>query len=105
MSLGCSSLVNIPTRISTTCSTLLDHLYTNELEKNITCHVLDYDVSDHLPVFFFINSYSVRNQTTSVQIRDMKQFDEEAFLNDLAIAYSTFEVGPNNCCTSSQVTF
>ena len=26
VSLGCSSLVNVPTRISATCSTLLDHL-------------------------------------------------------------------------------
>ena len=105
VSLGCSSMVNILTRISTTCSTLLDHLYTNDVEKNTTRHVLDYDVSDHLLVFFSINSSPARNQTTSVKFRDMQQFDEEAFLNDLAIVYSTFEVGPNNCCTSSQVSF
>ena len=79
-------MVDIPTRISTTCSTLLDHLYTNDVEKNVACHVLDYDVSDHLPLFFSINSSPVRNQTTPVKIRDMKQFYEEAFLNDLTIA-------------------
>ena len=87
VSLGCSSMVNIPTHISTIWSTLLDHLHTNDVEKNITCHVLDYGISDHLPVFFSINSSPVRNQATSVKIRDTKQFDEEAFLNDLVIAY------------------
>ena len=91
VSLGCSSLVNVPTRISATCSTLLDHLYTNDLENRLSCSVLEYDISDHLPIFFSINSSPQRNQLVPVKIRNMKYFDKEVLQTDLAHAYATFE--------------
>ena len=33
VSLGCCSIVNVPPRISATCSRLLDHLYINDLKN------------------------------------------------------------------------
>ena len=91
VSLGCSSLVNVPTRISATCSTLLDHLCTNDLENRLSCSVLEYDISDHLPIIFYVNSSPQRNQLIPVKIRNMKYFDKEVFQTDLAHAYATFE--------------
>ena len=91
VSVGCSSLVNVPTRVSATCSTLLDHLCTNDLENRLSCSVLEYDISDHLPIFFSANSSPQRNQLIPVKIRNMKYFDKEVFQTDLAHAYATFE--------------
>ena len=83
--------MNIPTRISATCSTLLDHLYTNDLENRLSCSVLEYDISNHLPIFFSVNSSPQRNQLIPVKNRNMKYFDKEVFQTDLAQAHTTFE--------------
>ena len=83
--------MNVPTRISATCSSLSDHLYTKDLENRLTCSVLEYDVSDHLPILFSVNSSPQRNQLIPVKIRNMKYFDKEVFQTDLAHAYTTFE--------------
>ena len=49
-SLGCLPLVKFPTRISNTSSTLIDHIYTNNILHKNTTHILINDLSDHLLV-------------------------------------------------------
>ena len=83
--------MNVPTRISATCSTLLDHLYTNGLENRLSCSVLEYDISDDLPIVFSVNGSPQKNRSIPVKIRTMKYFDKEFFQTDLAHVYTTFE--------------
>jgi len=46
----------IPTRITTTSSTLTDHIYTNLPATKLTPGIIINDLSDHLPVFVSIKS-------------------------------------------------
>ena len=41
-------LVSRPTRITDSSATLIDHVYTNNLENTISCNIVTEDISDHL---------------------------------------------------------
>ena len=45
---GFVQLVSKPTRVTDHSATLIDHVYTNDIENTISCHVLTLDISDHL---------------------------------------------------------
>jgi len=56
LSLSCISLINKPTRFSSTHQpSLLDHIYTNIIDDNTTTGIALYDISDHLPIFVNFN--------------------------------------------------
>ncbi len=40
-----------PSRITSHCATLIDNIFTNVLDNNITSGLLINDITDHLPVF------------------------------------------------------
>ena len=43
---GCYCIIDKPTRITPHSSTLLDHVYTNILNKTLTSNILQYEISD-----------------------------------------------------------
>ena len=45
---GFVQLVSRPTRITDNSATLIDHVYTNNLENTISCNIVTVDISDHL---------------------------------------------------------
>ena len=56
-SLGIYPLIDKPSRITDSNATLIDNIFTNELNSYITSGLLINDISDHLPVFC-VCSYS-----------------------------------------------
>ena len=50
-SLGLYPLIDKPTRITDSSTTLIDNIFTNELRYNLTCGILFNDITDHLPIF------------------------------------------------------
>ena len=83
-SLGCIPLISHPTRITTTSSTLLDHVYTNNVVGEHKSFILVEDVSDHLPVMVCSNlSLPKSEKSTVTLIRDTKNFEVEKFLDKL----------------------
>ena len=83
-SLRCIPLIIHPTRITTTSSTLLDHVYTNNVLGEHKSFILVEHVSDHLPVMVCSNlSLPNSEKLTVTLIRDTKIFDIEKFLNKL----------------------
>ena len=62
-SIGCLSLIDIPTRFSDTVAckpSILDHIYTNINKSRTKSGVCIYDILDHFPIFFFwkgVNSH------------------------------------------------
>ena len=83
-SLGCIPLITHPTRITTTSSTLLDHVYTNNVVGEHKSFILVEDVSDHLPVMVYSNlSLPKSEKSTVTLIRDAKNFEVEKFLDKL----------------------
>ena len=82
--LGCLPLVNFPTYISNTSSTLIDHIYTNNILHKNTTYILLNELSDHLPILTLLHSFenTAKNKCTT-HICDTKNFNCENFLNDL----------------------
>ena len=52
-----------PSRITSHCATLIDNIFTNDIENNTMSGLLINDISDHLPVFTVYNSNYQRNQS------------------------------------------
>ena len=80
-------LIQSPTRICDTTSTLIDHIYTNFEDKISNAHVSNSGISDHFPIFCTYllkvpKPYS--NSHMTIESRSFKKFDPDAFLNDLA---------------------
>ena len=69
--------VSKPTRITDHSATLIDHVYTNNIENITSCNVLTYDISDHLAIATAINlgtfSHSRRKNLTSPRNNAKKQ--------------------------------
>ena len=47
---GFVQIVSRPTRITDHSATLIDHVYTNNLDSTISCNILTCDISDHLAI-------------------------------------------------------
>ena len=62
---GFLPLIVKPTRLTSHSATLIDHIYTNKLEINVTSGIVVTDVSDHFGVFSIIKR--VRNDNPSIQ--------------------------------------
>ena len=80
---GCLSLINKPTRITATSATSLDHIYTNSFHRVALAGIITLNISDHLPTFCVIKNNSYKNYLPRHMAKDMKNFNLEAFCNDI----------------------
>jgi hypothetical protein len=79
-----SRLIGEATRITMTTSSLIDHIVTNTPEKiSDSGHVIHTGISDHSLVFAIRKISVVKKQENTVEIRNMKNFDEEKFVAEL----------------------
>ena len=85
-------IVKVPTRVTASSSTIIDHIYTSH-PKNITeSFVSTCALSDHFPVCFTrkINSKISKLNHITTSYRCFKNFNEEAFISDLASDLNDF---------------
>ena len=84
---GLVQLVDIPTRVTASSSTLIDHVYTNKPSAVSDVSVPVLSVSDHYPVTC---NWSIKlpklkkNGHTTIVYRSFKHFNQSSFLFDLA---------------------
>ncbi|VDI73723.1 Hypothetical predicted protein [Mytilus galloprovincialis] len=79
-------LIDTPTRITSTSSTIIDHVYTNHPENIVETNVPKIALSDHYPVCITrkINQKDVPSlQHKQIRYRCFKNFNENKFLEDL----------------------
>ena len=79
-SYGFYPLISSPTRITNFTSTLIDNIFINEINTEMSSGIMINDISDHLPIFAMIKcSMKERTCTNSVNgvnykyIRQMKE--------------------------------
>ena len=100
---ACSSvnLIDHPTRITDRSATLLDHIYTNDMKRDLLPGIILQDISDHLPIFMqIVNTQSSKSDTIR-KIRDMRHLNKEVFNFDLETklenpASSIFDISDEN---------
>ena len=83
---GMQQIIASPTRVSSTTSTLIDHIYTNCTSNTIHAGVIETDVSDHFPEFVLFQNCSFVEKHKPIQriVRTFKHFDIESFHSDLS---------------------
>lgn len=86
---GLHQLVQDPTRVTSTSTTLIDHIYTNHASMVSRVSVSKESFSDHYPVFctwsFKLPKRPPKGHTT-IKYRSFKNFNQSEFLADLAVA-------------------
>ena len=85
-SLGFTQLINCPTRVTETTSTLIDHIYSSNEENISSVRVARLGISDHFAILCCRKTnFSLKgNAHKSIKYRSFKSFDENAFLHDLS---------------------
>ena len=79
---GCYCMIDKPTRNLRHSSTLLDHVYSNILNKSLTSNTLQYEISDHLLTTLSISkSHRIKNEQA---YRCTANFSCENFADDAA---------------------
>ena len=81
---GCSQLIDEPTRITPTSSSLIDHIFTNVIELIADSGVIPSGFSDHLITFCSrrCSKESVSNSNVRY-VRSLKNYSRFTFLNEL----------------------
>lgn len=74
----------LPTRVTSTSSTLIDNIFCNSSENNIIAGNIISCISDHFPQFLVLKYFKPTSPTVNNHsIRDWKKLDENAFLETL----------------------
>ena len=86
-------LIDKPTRIADTSKTLIDHIYTNNLNSSLISGICINDISDHFPILVIAPTNKPPQTKFDLQlIRNFKNFDVETFGEDLTTSLSNFAV-------------
>ena len=72
-----SQVLDKPTRITMTTSSLIDHIVTNTPEKISYSGVIHTGISDHSLVFAIRKISVVKKHEHSIEIRNMKNFNKK----------------------------
>ena len=79
-------IFTIPTRVTSSSSTIIDHIITNDLKHNLTPFVIQEDTTDHFPIGCFVQNLSPKKQKkikTISYYRDKSKFKSEDFCDDV----------------------
>ena len=66
-----------------TTSSLIDHIVTNTPEKISDSGVIHTGISDHSLIFAIRKISIIKKQENTIEIRNMKNFDDQKFVNEL----------------------
>ena len=84
LSLGLSNLINVPTRVTSSSETIIDHCITNLPTSDIKTGVIQADLSDHFPIYAHAN---LLTKTSKVEphhyFRNFSHTKKPAFLQKL----------------------
>ncbi len=78
-----SQLIDEATRITMTTVSLINHIVTNTPENISDSGVIHTGISDHSLLFAIRKISVVKKQENTVEIRNMKNFDEDKFVTEL----------------------
>ena len=77
------SLINKPTRVQGHSSSIIDNIFTNDLESTHSSGILLADISDHFPIFTLKSCNSDSKNEHRIKYRQLSENNQEKFLNCL----------------------
>ena len=88
-------MIHCPTRITDRSCTLIDNIFTNNLDESWSGTILS-DISDHLPVFLINKKQCINNENNSYFKRDMNDDNINKFMQLIFNSdWSVFSEDPN----------
>ena len=105
---GCLQLMTIPTRCVHKSSTLIDHIITNVNSPSFTCGALTSRVSDHFPIFCFLDTKKPKNCHRFVKTKNLSPEAIEKFKKNIQnIPWDSVlaSADPQSCLDSFLETF
>ena len=88
---GYFPLITLPTRVTTVSPSIIDHIITNDHKNIIFPGIIKSDLTDHYPIFCFIDAVTCSNKTNlKIFRRDFANFNSSEFCDDLHDALSAF---------------
>ena len=75
----------LPTRVSPHSATIVDNIFTNNLEKQMISGVIETDFSDHYSQFLSIKNSKVDYKSIVIYSRDYSKFSSSSFRDDVSI--------------------
>ena len=85
-----TNIIDVPTRVTTSSATVLDHIITNENKHQIFPAVVDYDITDHYPVMALVNNELIHKNVQPEFARSFANFNRDSFNNDLQKRINSF---------------
>ena len=89
---GYFPLITLPTRVTAVSSSIIDHIITNDHKNIIFPGIIKSDLTDHYPIFCFIDDVVTCSYKKNLKIfrRDFSNFNSSEFCDDLHDALSAF---------------
>ena len=87
---GYYPLFNVPTRVTDSSSTIIDHIVTNDHTHNILPGVIKTDLTDHYPIFCTISNLTLKKFHKPTFRRDFSMFNANDFCNHLNNEINSF---------------
>ena len=98
LSYGLKNLINIPTRVTSTSSTLIDHLFCNMSNTEFVSGTISTDISDHLPIFTLLkhvhckSSKALPKYSRTITKENIESLKKELCKVDWSVLYTTNDV-------------
>ena len=87
---GFSPLIDIPTRITSSTATLLDHIICNKNNFKFLPGVINFDLSDHFLTFVIASGLAEITNRDPVFYRSMKNFNAQEFDDEVSYELAPF---------------
>ena len=95
--LNIEQLINKPTRVTSTSSTIIDHIYTSVPHHHIKTDIVDTTMSDHFMIFTMLKfKSSEKKESKYIKTRFYNNFDESSFLRDIRLQFTDFRIENEN---------
>ena len=83
-SYGLFPMILIPTRVATDTATIIDNIFTNNIENKIQSGVIKTDLSDHYSQFISLKNHNFDLKSINMYARDYSKFSDERFRNEVS---------------------
>lgn len=80
---GFLELISLPTRITHTSATLIDHIYTNDNKNKFESFIITADISDHLPTCTIIHNNVKESGPIYIQTQDFSEEIVSSFKQEM----------------------
>ena len=95
---GYFPLITLPTRVTNSSATIIDHIITNDNLRTLKPGVIRADVSDHYPIFCIISNIASKKTSQAVYQHNFANFKPDEFCTDLYDQFSSSLKLHDNLC-------